>query len=791
MRNLLAIMCFFGLIAANAQTSVIRGKAIDGTSKKGIEFATVVLLKATDSTLIKGSLTDTIGNFEINYLSAGAYILSISSIEYQKIYKGPLVIDADGQTLDVGMLEMGTDQKLLAEVVVKGEKLPFERYADKVVMNVASSSLFKSSANAIDVLRKAPSIQVKADGSILMQNSITPKVFVDGKDIPMNGAELSNYLNSLNPEMIESIEIITNPSAKYDAQYKGIINIVLKRDKTLGFNGNYTVSYRQNLLGAFNNSLMLNYKTKKFAYTANLSYRNYGSLYFFKANQNLANSNQLFTDSEMKSFSKDLGYQFGIDYSISKKQNIGFLWKGYNNDEDRTTMTNNILQTSEVVSNNLETIQESNPKNANNSVNLFYNSELGKSKLSVLATYADFDNTENQDIQSRSQSQLSEYLKSNLSNRIDIRSIQTDYTVPALKGTLELGLKIANSKTDNDLRFDKFQNQQFVVDTRRTNNFIYQENIKAGYFNYSKESRKLNMQFGLRVENTATEAVSITNKTETVRNYYRWLPSANFNYRLNDEQNINLSFSRRLRRPNYEELNPFQFYVSPYTYAEGNPFLLPTTTSVYSLGYNYKDFGITFNAGTDQDPIRQLPFYDPKTDITAYIRSNIKKNNFANAELNYTFTPNKWWKIQHNGGLYYDNGYIIYNNKEYNQGITYFYLTGSNVFTLPQNFIFDINYNYTSKAGDVLYSTRATYDLNLGLQKAFLNKKLNAKLNFNDIFYSYVPRAVTRQKEILDVSSSQRYATRLVRLQLNYNFGKSTYKSRSKGRTEEENRASK
>lgn len=791
MRNLLAIMCFFGLIAANAQTSVIRGKAIDGTSKKGIEFATVVLLKATDSTLIKGSLTDTVGNFEINYLSAGAYILSISSIEYQKIYKGPLVIDADGQTLDVGMLEMGTDQKLLAEVVVKGEKLPFEHHADKLVMNVASSSLYKASTNALDVLKKAPGLQIKADGSILMRNSITPKFFVDGKDIPMTGDELKNYLNALTPDMIESIEIISNPSSKYDAQYKGIVNIKLKRDKNLGLQGNYGLTFSQNVYSSYNNNLMLGYKTKKVAYSARLGYNDYGSLYIFNSNQQLTNGSRLLTDTQMPTLGKDLSYQLGIDFKPKNNQEIGIVLKGYNKNANQNTETTNIIHTSEATQPNLLTINQAKPQNTNISGTIHYDIDFKKNHLSFLATIANFNNSQTQDIQSKQQNTLVEYLKSNLNNDVKIKSSQLDYNTPIWKGQLDAGLKVASTYTNNDLRFDKLQGDKFVVDNKRTNRFTYEEDIFAGYFNYSRELKKFAYQLGLRVENTDTKSVSITTDKTVSRNYYRWLPSSSFYYKLSDVQGITLSYSSRLRRPNFEELNPFQFYISPYTYAEGNPFLLPTQTNITTLSYNYKDFGISFNMGKDHNPINQLPFYNSETNVTAYLRQNVKVNDFAYSEANYTFSVAKWWRLQHNAGLYYNNNHIVYNGKEYSKGVVSYIIGGSQVFTLPKNITFDLSYNYYSANGDVFFKTNAMYDVNIGLQKTFFKDKLNTKLNFNDIFYSYVPKMTFQQTDILVFNSYQKYASRRLIVQLNYNFGKSTYKSRSKGRTEEENRASK
>jgi Outer membrane protein beta-barrel family/CarboxypepD_reg-like domain len=786
----------FSLILLNclkisAQSGIVRGRAIDSGTRKGVEFAAVALLKVKDSTLVKGSLTDSTGHFEITNLQEDVYFLVISSVEYKKFFHGPLTLTATQNNIEISELSLIQEQRILDEVVVKGEKPPFERQVDKIVMNVSSNSLYKTSTTALDVLRKAPSVQVKADGEILMRNSITPKVFIDGKDIPMNSGELKAYLNSLTPEMIETIEIITNPSAKYDAQYKGIINIRLKRDKNLGLNGSYNSTYRQHEYSAFNNNLFLTYKTKKVAYTSRIGYFDYGGLYTLSSEQKLNNGKSLFMDTRIPSFGKDLSYQLGADYTPNQHHSIGILWKGYSNREDKYTNTVSITKATNIVTQNLLTDIVATPKSLNNSLSLYYQADIKKSQLNVLGTFANFKNTELQDIKSSEAGITAEYLKSDLSNKVAIRSIQFDLTSPLAGGKLAIGSKVALTNTNNNLLFEKQQDSKFITDVTRTNEFSYDENIYAAYFNYEREFKKIGYQFGLRVENTDTKAVSVTKSTETNRNYYRILPSLGIQYIINDEQNIGISYSSRLRRPNFEELNPFRLYISPYAYAEGNPVLLPQITNILTLAYTYKSFNASLNAGTDTDLIQQLPYYDKVTNITAYVRQNTKKNDFAYTEMSHSFSPTKWWQVQHNFGLYYNNSYIIYNNKDYNLGVTSYILGGSQVFSLPNNFKLDVSYNYYSSSGDVLYIVKPLYDINLGLQKSIFKNKLNMKLNYNDIFFTSVQTASVRQSDILNSESQQRYATRRVILQLSYNFGQSTFKAKQKNRTEEENRASK
>ena len=631
-------------MVTHAQTGIIKGKAIDGTTNKPVEFASVTILSAVDSSLIKGELTDTTGKFELSNLKQGRYILVISSVEYQKVSKGPYKIDLNQDVLDLGEVKLITDVKTLQEVIVRGSKPIIERRVGSIVMNM-DNKFFKTSTNAIDVLKKAPGLLVKPDGSILMRNSVTPKVFIDGKDVPMSASELNNYLNNLRPEQIESIEIINNPSSKYDAQYKGIIDIRLKRDTNLGLSGSYAVRYGQNIYSGFRNNLNLTYKTAKMVYTTRLGYADYGNIYEYTGVQVLTNGRSLITNTTLPSFSKDLSYLVGVDYAVNSKQSIGIILKGYYN---TSNMTSNSQSTFDTENNNVEQFLTSKPKNTSYSANLNYDIKLDKGKLNFAGSVANYINDDNQDINNKNSSKFNSIWKANLNSDFLIKVIQGDYMTELGRGRLEIGSKFSSVTTNNNLRYDTLAVATFVLDPSRTNSFIYDENVVAGYINYSKEYKKIGYKIGLRVENTISTANSITLNQITNREYIKWLPSFGLNYNIDDNQTISLDFSRRLRRPNFNELNPFRFYLSAFTYTEGNSFLLPQETNLMTASYNYKNLGFSFNLGKDINPISQLPFLDPKTNVTAFLQKNLNENTYFGGDISYPFTISKSWKMQHN-----------------------------------------------------------------------------------------------------------------------------------------------
>jgi Outer membrane protein beta-barrel family len=270
------------------------------------------------------------------------------------------------------------------------------------------------------------------------------------------------------------------------------------------------------------------------------------------------------------------------------------------------------------------------------------------------------------------------------------------------------------------------------------------------------------------------------------------LPSLNVNYTINDNQSLAFAFTRRLRRPGFYEINPFIFYMGPYTYSVGNPYLIPSTTNSLSITYGLKDLSFTLLAGRDEDIIDQLPFYDTKTNIISFLRKNFGDSHYGGLEIGYPQTINKWWKIQHNFNLYLNENKVTYLDKVYQATVFNYSFNGNQVFSLPKNYTLDLSYDYSSVGGDATYGWKDQGGVNIAIQKLFLDKKLNVKLGINDIFYTNIPRAYSKLDGIV-LNSYQKYATRQVRVQLTYNFGNSVYKAKQKTNSsaDEENRARK
>ncbi|MCF0064401.1 TonB-dependent receptor [Dyadobacter chenwenxiniae] len=794
MKNLLLAILLLCSWCAMGQTGTIKGKAMQQGTVNGVPFATVTLLSSADSAFVKGDITDSTGRFELPISAVGTYILEISSIEYQKVYRGPLVFDSVNVVMDLGNVSMVTDQKLLNEVVIRGEKPAFERRFDKTIINVSSNSLFKTSINAIDVLKRSPGIRVGAGGGITLRNNVKPMVLIDGKPVPMSSEELANYLNSLMQDQIESIEIIENPSVRYDGEYKGVIDIKLKRDKNLGWSGNVSAYGIRNSFNSGGAGVTTNYKAKKVSFFGTYWYNRNRQLYKNSLTQFVENNTQ-----QLKSFLRNPGdnqahsYQIGTEYSIAAKQTIGVLYKGFNstanNPNSTTTRLLNTSSQEELSSVLTKNIQL--PSNHNQSVNASYRGEFGKKRLSIDASYADYNSLQNQNITDFIQGQVATRLRSNGDTRIQIKAAQLDYTFPVGKGKVDIGSKIAHTYSHNDLKFDTLSAGQWILDKRRSNEFKYDETILAGYLSYSTSlGKKVNLQLGLRAENTKTNGNSVRDNEVIAREYLKMLPNLKLGYQINDDALLSFAYSRRIQRPSFYDLNPFRWYVNPYMYTEGNPFLRPTIINTANIAYSFKEISSTISYRKDVSIVSQIPYLDTLTNITLYTRQNLGNLENFSWDISYAVGPAKWWKMQHYLSVYYLKQNVLYEQTIHKIRQAAFSFQGNNVFTLPKSFTFEVSYEYNGKSKDLIYNIGSYYQVSFAVQKSFLSNNLNAQLVVNDIFFTGNPR-ISANLENFRSRIYQTYDNRSVKLQLTYKFGKSTFRrneKRSSG-ADEENRA--
>jgi len=778
---------------SNAQTPsvVLKGFLVDAVTKKPVEFATVTLMTLKDSALVKGSLTDTSGVFSFSNIMAGNYLLISSSVEYTKTRK-QIEITGNEPVVDLGFIALSQETKLLNEVVVSSQKLAFQPTAEGVTINL-SNPLFKTSNNIVDVLKKSPSIQVNDDGALLMRNAVTPKVLINGRDIPMSKDELKNYLNTLKPDEVENIEVITNPSARYDAEYKGVVNIRLKKDKELGLTGNVSSNFQQHKFSSSSNNLSLSYKTSKIAYTAR---GGYSSISYFEdatTNQTLINGDKLYTGLFVPNRNNSVDVTLGVDYYISKKQIIGGQFRTYQNNLTSPFNFDIRLSNADKAIQNIISTSDVKTNNHNYAGNIYYEGTFKKGVLSFASSIVNYQNNQNQLIENKTDSTSNSSQGVFINNTNNVSS-QLDYSPTLKKGKFYGGLKASYTDIDNDSKYQNLVDGKWIDDKTNSNKFLYSEKNFAAYVSYSNTIKKASYSLGLRTENTITEGNSITLNTITNRDYIKWLPSLSINIPINDNNTFSASYSKRLTRPSFGALNPYVYIGGPYNSYRGNQFLIPITNNAFSLNYYLRKITISANFGVNYDDIQQVPQYDPTTNKTVYIYENLASNHYRGIEIGIPINITKWWTMQNNF-KYYENEYsLVFDLPQYKgtvqTKIVYTNISTDHSFKLPKGYNLSLTGYWETGGGTALFRLKPKGYVNLGLQKTYF-KTLSATLNVNDIFYTYIVNSTSVRPDIINIESTNRFGSRYVSLQLSYRFGKSTYNTKQvkNSSQEEEKRA--
>ena len=782
-------------------TKILSGRVTDD-KRKPVEFATVVVARTVDSVLVKGAITDTTGAFEINDLKAGVYTLKISSMGYKNLQIPDIVIDT--VSVSLGVITLRADTQTLSEVVVKGERPVVERSLGKLTLNV-SNSFFKTATNALDVLKRAPGLRIDQSGAISLSGGITPVVYVDGKQQPMTADELNN----LSPDDIEQIEIIPNASAQYDGETRAVINIKLKRNKTLGWKGNIYGGYTINrLYSGYVAGASATFKTKRMSWYGRVGYSLNNSFLSMKLRRVVrAGSNTTVFDGDalLHYPRRPLSYQVSTDYAIAKNHSVGLLVKGsFSKANEFTTDQTTVTESNQSgMPNRIERLATTNTSATNKAdvaldVNYAGNMNERGTQLTANLDYAHYQTQQSQALASYFANQENVRTGDALTlfgqfpATIDIRSARIDFTHPVNNKTkFEAGAKISDTQTDNELIYDTLDaGGRYSRDLRRSNRFKYDEQIVAGYGQYSQEVGKFSYNAGLRLEQTIATGNSITLDQVVNRKFLRWLPSAQVLYKFNDEQSLSVSYARKMTRPSFYDLNPFQFYVNKYLYTEGNPFLLPTRRNVSNITYTHKTVNASLVYTVDRDFFTQMPVQNTQMNVLYYTRVNLDMFRSLSFDVSASHTLMKWWKIQHNVAVFYAQTKSVYLDGLINNQLVSYYINGQQVFSLPNGFTVNIDYEYLSPTANQIYRTKPYWVTSLGLQKTVLKGLGSIQVNANDLFNSYREN-FSGQFQDIDLTTQQKRNMQQATLRFTYNFGKSTYKQKAKtsGSAEEEGRA--
>jgi hypothetical protein len=795
-----ALIAIASLTDLQAQTKInITGKVTD-EKQKPIEFAPVALLKAKDSVLIKTAVSDSIGNYRFETAETGDFLISVSSFGYKKAFSNK--ISNTTQDITVPAIVLIAESKTLSEVTVTAKKPFIERRADKLIVNVEGSSVAVGNT-ALEVLRKAPGVSLDKDDNISMSGKNSVLVMIDGKPTYMSNADLANMLRSMQASQIETIELITNPSAKYDAAGNGgIINIKTIRDKNMGFNGSVTLGSGYGRTSKYNGSSNLNFRKGKVNVFGSYNYSNNGNKSIFELNRKVTDAGIITNfdqDNSWNSRRNNNGYKAGADYFFNKNTTIGLLVTGYDNsvNENSNSGTNIFNKTSSVDS-AINVIGRNKQHFANNAYNLNFKTTLDTNgrEFSFDADYSNYDGRMNEFRDSYYQNFNNnapvEYINNLAPAEIQIRSAKLDYTHPINKTfKLETGWKSSWVTTDNDLQFSTLAGSAWNLDKNRSNHFIYKENINAAYVNLNKTFKALTVQMGLRGEHTNSNGNSVTLNSVRKRDYIELFPSVSLSQKLGKDHQLGMSYSRRIDRPSYNNLNPFIFLLDKYTYKQGNPALNPQFTNSSQLSYTYKGsttFSLSYSKTTDV--MTMITEQNNETKVTYAQERNLNNQTVYSFNIYTPVKVSKWWNLNTNAQVF-NMGFtadLFGDRFKANQNV--FQANVDNQFTITKTLGAELSSWYMSPIQYGIFQIKNSPAVNVGLKKSFDKGKVNTKLNLNDIFNTQRSRGATTYSN-MDFNFMNKWESRVVNFSVSYRFGSNDVKPerrRATGLESESNR---
>ncbi len=788
---------------ANAQTAATVNGSVTTSANAPVEFATLSLLRAKDSSIVKGTMADVNGKYAFDKVQPGDYIIGASTMGYKKAYSA--VFTAKGTVITLPAIKLEVTSQTLNTVNITAAKPLVERKADRMVMNVENSAVATGN-NALEILERAPGVTVDKDDNISLQGKTGVTVMINDKLTYLSATQLASLLRSTDGSTIQSIELITNPSSKYDAAgNSGIINIKLKKSKQSGVNGSLTAGAGYGWNWRDNTSLNMNVKEGNWNFFTTLS----------RGDQKRENNMNLrrivhgkFVDTYFNQTTDFINvnhwnnYRFGADYNTSKKNVIGFIisgdHSGGNDDNQNMTRVGKNYDVADSIQNTPSRIDQ---KFRNFALNLNdkFDIDTNGQTISVDLDYSKFRNSSDARYNTTfflgdgSQYKNPLLIVNQTPSEITIYTQKVDYVKPLNKTVkLELGAKFSSVKTDNDLRAQiDSTGSGLINDNHRTNHFIYDEKIQAGYFNLSKEFKSTSVQAGLRAEHTASTGDLVTENNVVKRDYLNLFPTLFITQKLGKKHELGINYSRRIDRPSYEDLNPFVYYLDQFTFSQGNPFLKPQYTNAFELNYTYnKTINVSVGYSKTTDPYTEIILTDTAAKTTYQTNLNFKsqKNYFIN--INTPFTITKWWTGNLNINGFY-NSFQAENllGSNLNKGKASFFARATQTFLMPWSLKGELMGYYQSALRYGIYDIKPQYYVDAGLSRSFLEKKLNVKFAVSDVFFTR-RNNLTAQYQTVDFDIRQRRESRIARVSLTYNFGNTKIKTRERqtGADEESNR---
>ncbi|WP_394676805.1 TonB-dependent receptor domain-containing protein [uncultured Sphingobacterium sp.] len=783
---------FLNVSAQSAPVSIkMLGQVLDQNGTY-LPSATVMIL-SNDTSLLKTTLADELGHFKFDNLYNEHYIIKVSLVGYiQDSIFHVYPSDTSANNFKNIVIKLRQNKNMLEEVVIERKKPPIiEKKIDKLIFNIENSGL-NIGNSAYDILQRSPGVSMDENGTISLNGQQGVTILINDRPTYLSQSQLTAYLKSLRGEELSKIEIMANPSSKYDAAGTAILNIKTKTNNRMGFNGNIYLTHSQSKYASNYGGISINYKNNRF--NASVGY-NGGLEKYWNTNE----STSLFSSTNLNSILKNNSsgdyrsfrnnIKANLTYELNERNTLAFSttnllnsYKTLNYKSKNEFYSTNGIDSTSITSNT------GTSKFNSNQYNLAYNSELDTlgSKISGEIDYSVFKSPSNLDfktdfVSNLNGSQREKLINNNNPINTKIKAFKIDYTkIFRNNAQLELGMKASQVKLQNENIFTDIYGSVHSIDSINSNSFKYKERILSIYLNFNIAlSKKIVIQSGLRIENTFNEGFQVKSDSIFTNRYTNFFPSFVIQDNLNENNTLSLSYSKRINRPQYDYLNPFKYIVNDFSYQIGNPYLMPELTNSFEFSHVFKSkFVTSFFYKTTSNIISTIVNQNDITKVTVSTYDNISKAKNMGFSINGSFSIGE--------RIFFQNMFSLYNNKfngEVNRQLinvnaTSFTLSQYFQISLPKNYKIDFNWNYQSGKSVGIYDFKPIFTFNTSLKKRIGNN-LDIGLNINDVFNTLRTRSSILQNGI-DATYVNKTQSQKVSLSLNYSFGNSKLKINKK-----------
>jgi len=783
------LACVFSVSYAQVAPAVLEGKIMTNNGSPA-DASTVVLLRSRDSSIVASITADNNGLFHFAALQADSYLLLISKAGYQKMYAGPYGVKS-GETFTTPDIILKQLIQNLSEVQVVSNRPDIEAQPGKLILNVQNNPGAQGNS-AFDILRQSPGVRVDNSNNINIIGRQSALITIDDKPVNLSGEDLAAVLRGIQASTIDRIELVTGGSAKYDASAGGIINIVLKKGKNNGFNGSFTGAAGYGKYYKSNGGLVFNGRTDHFNIFGNYSYTDNKNVHTIATDRNINFDDTLsnyHTDYHSLQTIRINTFGLGSDFYLSRTQTIGFFVNGSVTDEGFAKNNNLTIYNQAVFDSTITAASNLNRDVSRINYNLNYSGKLDSAGKMLTAdfNYTTNNRTSDEYITNTFYNAGGNQYKSpdslqNLSpSNIKVWLSRVDFTDPLSKTSkFEAGIKFSDVISDNDLIFGPSVNGQYTSDPNFSSHFKYTENVNALYANYQNKFDKFDLTAGLRAEQTIAKGNSSTEGEIVNSNYTDLFPSVMLTYNADSKNGWTISYNRGIKRPGYEDINPFLYYLDLYDYRSGNPDLKPEYTTNIELSYNYNKTILTTLYANIINEAYEFRYFVQND--SSKVNINIPKNfgTIYNYGIRFLTPANlaNWWNIDFKVDAAYQR-YVAYPvNGNLNKGTQDIILSADQHFKISNAVTADLSGNYETPSFYGISQFKANYYLDAYISTQLFNNRGSLKLSMNDIFNTRRDRFSTNY-ENLYMNTVDKTETQVVKLTFTYRFGKGSAKSAS------------